>query len=939
MSRCCIVSLLILHLSWVSMVHAYDMGRFTPSPVTSFYIVNQPGSMVQLELDLLKASRKNGDHVTIRIFDPAEKLVFWKHVEIGKLSDGEFGLGTMEVDGIGGDLLKPLMPEQLIQKFSYEMDKPGVYQVRVVAGSRNAMVKMQLSRELPWGVSCQNGDFVPWDNQPQKLHLFVPPHTRHLSVSGYGVSVTDDKQQVRYDSLASISGRKQHRIDITETGKVWTMTFANVKRWELRAWEMPLILCNTPEAASQIKASITQTADGTVVSHSFQADILALRPNLVDRQRVGDTEQLLAQTRMTEAHKQAMLADAQRCSILFNGNDNFFQRVDYFIRSQNLDPTSHWAGSVTAWREHEGKPGLDGRWDHFEKIPGTEAGISQNYQTFLAELIWLVNLDEPFNPYFGRKELIHRAIAAAVADLLRINEAERFAEIDADPYPGGTASFTLGRKVFPVYRAAMPYASPQVASLWTEALQRVVDRTYPDGLVSTRNQSAHYLLVMDDYAQGSGLKRYEQLARRYAQRFVAGASNAGYQMEAAGPDATYIGMTRWHEAAYYVQSGDATILDSLRKSSDFFMHTLAPEPDGTVRGGFNFAHRTASGFYRSQWGDARDILYDVLPDVALWHRPVTDMQQARRSVEQGLTREPETHYRWLGQGINIMKFRRFDKSPATAGVWPALQTQDFIRNFGDELIAVKRPGYFTSIYVGKPAGGFYIRDREKLRPFYPNDAENNGGKIGGLNHRPQTPLVGGGMTLLSSPAYGSALLATNCSPLTYHGPVAVSKEHLRYWADYLATQFKLDEKAATLSVNGKIEMQPISYQRDYTFNPDAIEIRVTYTATTDTTFEAFFENIPVAMGNFKPNGALITINGQQMDQTTAREAQLRDQLGNGFDLDFESNQLLTIVRNGLIEDWAGKQVQFGRIQVQLPTQWRTGDTTTIKYRLKPVVAR
>jgi hypothetical protein len=918
---------------------AYEMGCFTSSPATALYVVNDGQSHVELKLDLIKATRRSNDRVTVRIFDPQEKLVFWKLIEIGKLSDGEFGLGTVEMQGMGGDLLQPVKPEQLVQKFNYQMEQKGIYQIRVVAGSSNTMIQVSLSRPLPWGVSFQNGDWFPWENQPAKLYAYVPPHARHLSIKGFGIAVNNENGHRVIDTLDSGRKEKTVRADIPKTDMVYTVEFAPDKKWKMRAWDMPLILCDSPQAAQAIKASIIQTPDGIVVAHQFQTQILQLRKKLLDPQFVGKTDELLAETRMTDKHRQAMLADAQRCSLLFNGSTNLFHRMDYFLTSQNLDPNSHWAGSVRGWQAYENKQGLDGRWDLYEQIPGISAGISENYQTFLADAVWLVNLDEPFNPYFGKKQIIHRAILGALVDLLRINEAERYPALDADPYPGGTASFDLGRKFFPIYREAIAHASSDVAFVWTEALQRMVDRSYPDGLVSARNQSAHYLLAMDDFAQGSGLQRYAKMARRYAQRFVAGANKAGYQKEACGPDATYNGMTRWHEAAYYIQSKDPTILESLRSSSDFFMHTVAPEPDGMcVRGGFNFGQRTASGFYHSQWGDARSILYDIMPDLALWkaYKSPQTLTSAQSSIRQSWQRPTNEQYRWLGVQISRMAFERFGLEPATGGQWPALEEKDFIRNFGDELIAVKRPGYFTSIYVGKPAGEFYIRSRTKLRPAYPNNAESHGGKIKGLNHRPQTPLIGGGMTILSSPDYGSALLATNCSPLTYHGPVVIDQNDQRYWAQYHATNFKLDEAQSTLTIDGKVEDQPVIYQRQYQFQPDQIIVKVTYTATDDVNEKSFIENIPVALGNFKANGAMLTVDGNQVDQAMASTIQLRDNNGHGFDIAFTSTQDLHIVRNGLIEDWAGKKVQFGRVEVKLPASMTKGQAVTVQYAFKPI---
>ena len=57
---------------------------------------------------------------------------------------------------------------------------------------------------------------------------------------------------------------------------------------------------------------------------------------------------------------------------------------------------------------------------------------------------------------------------------------------------------------------------------------------------------------------------YADLSRRYAQRFVQGAHDAGWHMEATGPDASYIGMSHWYMALYYRYSNDREMHGSIR---------------------------------------------------------------------------------------------------------------------------------------------------------------------------------------------------------------------------------------------------------------------------------------------------------------------------------------------------------------------------------------
>lgn len=136
------------------------------------------------------------------------------------------------------------------------------------------------------------------------------------------------------------------------------------------------------------------------------------------------------------------------------------------------------------------------------------------------------------NPYSGNKKILNRVAVAALKDLMVLGEDEvwRGVNADANNYPGNMA-FALGQKTLHPYALVAPLMPADIRNLWTEGLRHIIDRAYPDGLVTAMNQSSHYLTAFQDFAKGSGDPRYAKLAEAYADRFIQGLNPAGFARE------------------------------------------------------------------------------------------------------------------------------------------------------------------------------------------------------------------------------------------------------------------------------------------------------------------------------------------------------------------------------------------------------------------------
>lgn len=133
-----------------------------------------------------------------------------------------------------------------------------------------------------------------------------------------------------------------------------------------------------------------------------------------------------------------------------------------------------------------------------------------------------------------------------------------------------------------------------------------------------------YLIYM-----GSGRQVYKTLAHDFALAFYDPELNwfmkTGYQQEAYGPDATYSGLCASNQDLYYKFSCDEIAKEGLRKTYDFFNHTVAPEPDGRILGASNFCHRTSGSWVHRQFNAGFHLMSDELPEAGTWYPEKADL--------------------------------------------------------------------------------------------------------------------------------------------------------------------------------------------------------------------------------------------------------------------------------------------------------------------------
>jgi len=817
----------------------------------------------------------------------------------------------------------------------------GVY-VLMLTGGAPDWVGVKLEPALPYGVMGRT-ELTVRSGAMNKRFVYIPRNCREAQFKvaqrpprGRRSIAVFDEANKHIGGSRSVKGFNTARLAPKVVDVVWRLEVHGKGAYSLNCAGLPGILCPNPDVAKQIKASAIYLEDVTL-QHRWQVKmwemLKAMKP-----------EDIEVELPLLDAEA---LAEGGRRAALALGFYGPLSNVPLVLSEQNHDPAHHWFGSIRTWQAAQEREEPLDRWD---SAPGPGYLSASGGAGVLA---WVYGSDLPGNPYYKKRGLLHRAMAASFLQYLAMNEAEEIIEpgvrLSADGNwqryhlrylsDGPTVLHYLGDDV-----------SAEARALWCEAIRHQAERLAYFHQWGTSDWSVaalgHYFT-----AAVTQEERCDELWRRHVECLLGdgmggsqGLSAAGYFREHGRVDGGYNSMSSFYLGCLQQLSGETAILDALRRAWDLRAHLTLPEPDGKLSCPTSFNTRTVVGFPRSLYPDAALLAGVVERAGDQMRRQTLESPAITWNVR---TREETAAVaeHWAANPVEHWVPGRVSGSFCIGGLLASVssdlpllepvplpaETQDsFARNFGNDLVCVRRPTYYAILYIS-PRGDV-----------------------------PATANVmqGGGLSALWTPSCGTVVLSVKDGPWFNHAITGVT-EHGETVSSSFANQevkcggfvgafaaaattdtdvaLPAEEDisiggAATLTVTGEIPRTPLHYQRTYRFEEALISAETTVTARKDWACRALYEVIPYLL---REDRRLETIDARTLSDAPREGAGFRIVAPSGH-IEIEFGDLVKI---SVPED-RGKSAdaEVGHVLVGLPERWHTGQTARLRCRIKPVTA-
>ncbi|HJN16259.1 MAG TPA: hypothetical protein QGH10_12230, partial [Armatimonadota bacterium] len=652
------------------------------------------------------------------------------------------------------------------------------------------------------------------------------------------------------------------------------------------------------DLAKRIAGSVETTRDGRQLAHKYQVRMWEWMQSLT-------AEDLSVEPVDLVALESDWLKDPRNAGLLGQGGP--FNHIARILQDQDLDPAS-------------GSYGL-----------GTEAA-------------WLgpaYVIDEPLNPYRGKREVLNRILLHEFAWFLALAEN---GTLDADDWNhySGVDGLMDGPRFFQFGYVA-PHIDGELRDLWLEGVSQLISR-WPFDRVSCENQTSSRMWNLHMLELGSGDELYNTLARGFSKGFydpdLSEFFVTGYHQERYGPDATYNGLCASNQAIYYRFSGDELAREGLRKTYDLFNHTVAPEPDGRVLGASNFSHRTSGSWVQRQWNAGVALMAEELPEAGVWYQDfdaAAQRQQALDAIKRGLSTSYddawyEQYYRWVDSyayhpWTRFFTQYVFPKEGVAEGEWPVLASERFTKNVNDEFAFIRRPKYYAAIYTGATSHE-WVRASVKPEPYYGNwevidgvlqPADANAKKLA------WNPTQG--LSMLWTPEFGSCVLGANWNVYTSQMLRADLADGKVSWPDYWGFEHEWDADAETLTLRQRMFDLPISVTRQLVFEEAGVRQTVDVAAEEPTPMERLVEQIPYV----KKDGVVVLFAGAdgwvEAEETKTSALWIGSESGEGVRFSFAAP---VAVRKGVTSRSHG--TDLGLIEVDLGAE----DWVALSYVMEPM---
>ncbi len=605
------------------------------------------------------------------------------------------------------------------------------------------------------------------------------------------------------------------------------------------------------------------------------------------------------------------------------------------------------------------------------------------------------SLNEPWNPYFGNKEIARRAAAISVVDLIAIPENIFYFSSPDSTKEGqkygfahpGHMGFTMTFSAFTLLKVkdALP---PEVVKAWTAALLWLAEGTNTVKPMGPQNMRLSFPVALYYCYLATGNTRFKELSEDWQEKVIYGPewSPAGHYWEGAGrgPDGSYNGIGLHRLAELYSISKDPRLLELLHKAYRLKAYMTLVEPDGKRLGATHFNDRDTQSFAEDQF-TGREIQFALevpaaIPFLAgnrgVWPDQI-DAARTRKAIEtahvkpterilpaHGWGLAPKYHdapHQWGMVGALPYFIYQEDTAALLAACagehkLPILAKENFTENFNDEFIVVRRPGYHISLYAGRITAS----DNGGT-----NLAGMFDGKAGNFNG-----FGGGGISSFWTPAAGTLLIGRHSACEGYERGQFATR-FAPGWQDWTNNHIvgrTLDEKVLTsarvaqpalehethgevetftlsgtmpnsLPKQGAICTADVSYARRFDLLPSHVEVALDVSTNQAIEFKALYETLPMLLAAdtrvvlIDTKGAAITSEGVERVEGV-KELQILRQ-GGGVRVIFKDPAVIAQVSKKVDTALRPAIISTQALQIELPKKLVPGTNATLRYALVP----
>ena len=875
------------HQSWYPQQLERSEPRRLPGPFLCsgmvFYIVHHGGPLT-VSLDVSRPGPELRNNGGVRV----PHAVFWQ------LYDADERPLEQQYHRFTDD-------SELVKRFKVELGESpgGVYQVRS-ASSPASFIAVDLQTEPPcsFGIMptrCRLGRAVP--AQFSEAYVYAPPGAGDVTLRSYATTV-----------LLRDEAGKQIGSSQTDGGK-GTVTPGNVYQLSVSPASatgtfgitgMPGILCPDAVTARNIRGSAEVAPDGRMLSHKFQLRMWQWMHSL-------EPADLAVSVAALTATREEWLKDPRHAGLL--GLAGPFNHIAKILRTQDVDPRSPTYGK-----------GISASW------------LGPAYV-----------IDKPFNPYRRNLAVLNRLLLGEFAVLLELHENGTFDANNWNHYCG-VDGLTYGKRAFQFGYVAPVMADAALRELWFEGVSSSPNR-WAFGRVSCENQTSSFAAHLYSLFMGSGREVYRTLAHDFAAALLDPALNdfmkTGYTQEAYGPDATYQGLCAAEIAFYFKLSRDEAAKAGLRKIYDLLNHTVAPEPDGQVRGASSFSHRTAGSWRNRQYNAGFRLMSDELPEAGVWCPEQADRAAydatCLASIEERLGIDwddawYESNIRWLDSyayhpWLEFFHRYMYPYRELARGTWPALQSEHFDKNVNDEFFFIRRPGYYAAVYTGSTRHEWVKASRQ------PDPCPSDSGREGTVltvGKRIWQPTQG--LCMFWTPQYGNAVLGKNWNVYTANIVRADLPEGRVSWPDYWGFGHGYDAGEHVLRLDWEMIELPLHVSRTLQFTEEGMRQTLQLRASAGVTTVRLVEQIPFLE---KAGQAVLFRRGAGWSEepgADCRSAWVGGETGAGVQIAFDSP-----VRAQRGPSSAGLGHRMGLLEVELPSGYAADERAELAYTLRAAI--